>query len=83
MPFPREDAVMIVYDEHPTSGRRCIANLSPETPTRCGWGHEDVKAQVFQYPYIHLYIYTYIYEYVYYSRSKRQKQEKKMTSGIV
>jgi hypothetical protein len=77
MPFPREDAVMIIYDGCPTSGRRRIANLSPETPTRCGWGHEDVKAQVFQYPYIHLYIYIHIYMNMYITAAPKDKNKRR------
>jgi hypothetical protein len=42
-PFPWEDAVMPFYDGHPPPpGRRRVSNLSPATPTRCGWGHEDI-----------------------------------------
>jgi hypothetical protein len=42
MPFPGEDMVMMAYDGHPPSGRCHITNLSPGTPTRCGWGPRNI-----------------------------------------
>jgi hypothetical protein len=44
MPFPREDAVMIVYGGRPPPKRRCMSNLSLEALTHCSWGHEDTGA---------------------------------------
>jgi hypothetical protein len=41
MPFSEEDVVVIVYGGCPTPRRCHMYNLSPETPTHCGWGHED------------------------------------------
>jgi hypothetical protein len=38
MPFPREDAFMTVDDGRPPSERHRVSNLSPRTPTHCGWG---------------------------------------------
>jgi hypothetical protein len=29
MPFPEENAVMMVYGGHPPSGRHCVSSLSP------------------------------------------------------
>jgi hypothetical protein len=39
MPFLGDD---VVYDGRPTSGRRRVSNLSPGTPTRCGWGPRKI-----------------------------------------
>jgi hypothetical protein len=33
MPFPREDAIMMVYD----GGGCCVSSLSPRTLTHRGW----------------------------------------------
>jgi hypothetical protein len=44
MPFPGEDAVMIVCGGRPPPKRRCMSNLSLEALTHCGWGHEDTGA---------------------------------------
>jgi hypothetical protein len=41
MPFPEEDAVLMVYDGRPPPGRHHVSNISPATPTDCGWGQED------------------------------------------
>jgi hypothetical protein len=38
MPFPEENAVMMLYGGRPPSGRRRVTRLSPKTPTRRGWG---------------------------------------------
>jgi hypothetical protein len=35
IPFPREEAIMRVYDGCPPPKRRRISNLGPGTPTRC------------------------------------------------
>jgi hypothetical protein len=53
MPFPREDAVMTIYDGRPSSVVRRMSNLSPRTPTCYGWGRKDVRTQFFS---IFLYI---------------------------
>jgi hypothetical protein len=37
MPFPREDAVMMIYDTCPPSGMRHVSNLSLGTLAHCGW----------------------------------------------
>jgi hypothetical protein len=37
-PFLGEDAVMTIYDECPSPGRRCVSNLCLGTLARCGWG---------------------------------------------
>jgi hypothetical protein len=49
MPFPRENAVMMIYDGCSPLGRCRMSNLSPATLTCRDQGHEDVKSQVFQY----------------------------------
>jgi hypothetical protein len=36
MPFPREDAVMMIYDVRPSPGMHCMSNPSLGTPARCG-----------------------------------------------
>jgi hypothetical protein len=36
MPFPREDAVMTIYNGHPSPGMHRTSNPSLGTPTRCG-----------------------------------------------
>jgi hypothetical protein len=36
MPFPREDAVMMIYDGPPSPRVRLLSNLSPGTPAHCG-----------------------------------------------
>jgi hypothetical protein len=41
MPFPGEDAVIMIYDGCPPSGMRHVSNPSLGTPTRCSLGHED------------------------------------------
>jgi hypothetical protein len=38
MPFPGENAVMVVYDGCPPPERRRMSNLSPGTLTHCSWG---------------------------------------------
>jgi hypothetical protein len=38
MPFPREDATMMIYDGRPSSGMHYVSNPSPRAPTRCGRG---------------------------------------------
>jgi hypothetical protein len=78
IPFPGEDAVMMVYGGRPPPRRHRMSNLSLRGPNslRLGtWGHRVVKAQVFQGPYI------YICEYVYYNHSKGQKKEQKMVGA--
>jgi hypothetical protein len=52
MPFPREDAVILVYDGCPPPGRHRVSKLSPGPLTCCSWGHRCVKVQIFQYIYI-------------------------------
>jgi hypothetical protein len=39
LPFPREDAVMMVYGGLPSLRRHHVSNLSPGAPTPCSWGH--------------------------------------------
>jgi hypothetical protein len=39
MPFPEENAIMMVYVGCPLSGSRRVPNPSPRAPNRCGWGH--------------------------------------------
>jgi hypothetical protein len=43
MPFPKENAIMMVYGGRPPSGGggRRLSNPSPRAPTHCGWGHGD------------------------------------------
>jgi hypothetical protein len=41
MPFPGEDAVMMVYDGCPPSRRHHMSNLSLKTPTCCSWEPGD------------------------------------------
>jgi hypothetical protein len=41
MPFPEEDAIMMVYDGRPPLGRHRVSSLSNGTLTRCDWGHGD------------------------------------------
>jgi hypothetical protein len=36
IPFPREDAVTMVYDGCSPPGRHHVSNSSPRTPTHCG-----------------------------------------------
>jgi hypothetical protein len=43
MPFPREDAVMTIYDGPPSPGVRLLSNPSPGTPAHCGWGCWDAR----------------------------------------
>jgi hypothetical protein len=42
MPFPREDAVMTIYDGRPSQGMHSVSNPSLGTPARCGWGCGNV-----------------------------------------
>jgi hypothetical protein len=39
MPFPEENAVMIVYGGHSLSWRHCMSRLRPRAPTHYCWGH--------------------------------------------
>jgi hypothetical protein len=41
MPFPREDAIMMVYGGCPPPWRCHMSTLWPRASTRCGWGHRD------------------------------------------
>jgi hypothetical protein len=41
-PFPREDAVLMIYDGCPSPGMRHVSNPSLGTLARCGWGRGDV-----------------------------------------
>jgi hypothetical protein len=43
MPFPREDAVMTIYDGCSSSGMRCMSNPSLGSPARNGWGTMDTR----------------------------------------
>jgi hypothetical protein len=40
-PFPRKDAVMMIYDACTSPGMRRVSNLSPGTSAHCGWGCRD------------------------------------------
>jgi hypothetical protein len=40
-PFPREDVVMTIYDEHPSPGVHHVSDLGLGAPARCGWGCGD------------------------------------------
>jgi hypothetical protein len=40
-PFPREDAIMTIYDGCPPLGMCRVSNLNPGTPARYGWGCGD------------------------------------------
>jgi hypothetical protein len=42
-PFPGEDAVMMIYDEHPSSGMRHVSNPSPRNLACYGWGPRDTR----------------------------------------
>jgi hypothetical protein len=44
-PFPREDAVMTIYDGRPSSGMRHVSNPSLGTLARCGWGRGNAGMQ--------------------------------------
>jgi hypothetical protein len=53
MPIPEENTIMMVYREHPPSGRHHVSKLSPMPLTHCQLGTRGlwgVTAQVFQYP---------------------------------
>jgi hypothetical protein len=39
MPFPRENAILVVYGGRRPLGRRRMSNARPRAPTCCGWGH--------------------------------------------
>jgi hypothetical protein len=41
MPFPGEDAVMLIYDERPSLGVRHVSDLGPGALARCDWGCGD------------------------------------------
>jgi hypothetical protein len=43
MPFHEEDAVMMIYDRHPSPGMRHASNPSLGTPARDGWGYKDKR----------------------------------------
>jgi hypothetical protein len=43
MPFPREDAVMTIYDGCSSSGMRCMSNPSLGSLARNGWGTMDTR----------------------------------------
>jgi hypothetical protein len=40
-PFPREDAVMMIYDRHPSPGVRHVSNSGLGALAHCGWGCGD------------------------------------------
>jgi hypothetical protein len=42
MPFPREEAVITVYDGRPSPGSRRVTNMSPGTLTHYGWGSRSI-----------------------------------------
>jgi hypothetical protein len=42
MPFPQEDAIMMVYGGRPPLGRCRMYNLSSGTPTHCSWDTGDI-----------------------------------------
>jgi hypothetical protein len=41
-PFPRKDAVLMIYDGRPSPGMHRVSNASLGTPARYGWGHGNV-----------------------------------------
>jgi hypothetical protein len=49
--FPREDAVITVYNGHPPPGRRRMSNLSLGTKTRCPQGWKETSLQIYIYIY--------------------------------
>jgi hypothetical protein len=74
-PFPREDAVMMVYDGCPPPGRHRVSNLTVNLLRLGTWGHRGVKEKVFQHIYIYVCVCVCIIcKYVYYSFSKREKK---------
>jgi hypothetical protein len=38
-PFPKENAITIIYGGHRSSGMRRMSSLSPWAPTHYEWGH--------------------------------------------
>jgi hypothetical protein len=42
MPFPGEEAVMMIYDGRPPPGMCCVSYPSLGTPARCDWGRRNM-----------------------------------------
>jgi hypothetical protein len=82
IPFPEENAIMMVYEGRPLLGRRCESSLSPRAPTCYGWGHRGLRgvtAQVFHHPNkIPMYIYINSYSIaVLRGKLKRERRKRK------
>jgi hypothetical protein len=64
-PFPREDAIMMIYGRHPSLQKCCMHDPSMGTPARCsqGWGRGNVRAWFFSctLTYVNIYIYIHIF----------------------
>jgi hypothetical protein len=67
MPFPREDAIIIVSDGCPPLERSRMSNLSPDTRTHCGREPRDIGCKDTSFS---------IYIYIYYSYLKRKNDRR-------
>jgi hypothetical protein len=56
MPFPREEAVTMIYDGRPPSGMCYMSYPSLGTPARCDWGRRNTG--MYRHEFSHTFTYV-------------------------